>query len=99
MRRLASFRKHVEGLDLEKQAKLLTCPKAAKEEIGKLLNQLQQQVCITLLWIFTCNPPALYRLSCSPAWHAVSTTWLVTFQGAHLGGLLGSLMSFVLRAR
>ena len=44
MRRLASFRKHVEGLELEKQAQLLTCPKAAKEEIGKLLNQLQQQV-------------------------------------------------------
>ena len=44
MRRLASFRKHVEGLELEKQAELLTCPNAAKEEIGKLLNELQQQV-------------------------------------------------------
>ena len=44
VRRLASFRKHVEGLELEKQAELLTCPNAAKEEIGKLLNELQQQV-------------------------------------------------------
>ena len=44
MRRLASFRKHVEGLELEKQAELLTCPNAAKEVIGKLLNELQQQV-------------------------------------------------------
>ena len=44
MRRLASFRKHVEGLGLEKQAELLTCPNAAKLEIAKLLNELQQQV-------------------------------------------------------
>ena len=39
MRRLASFRKHVEGLELEKQAELLTCPNAAKLEIAKLLNE------------------------------------------------------------
>ena len=44
MRRLTSFRKHVEGLELERQAELLTCPNAAKEEIGKLLNELEQQV-------------------------------------------------------
>ena len=44
MRRLASFRKYVESLELEKQADLLTCPIAAKEEIVKLLNELEQQV-------------------------------------------------------
>ena len=49
VRRLASFRKHVESLQLERQAELLTCPNAAKEEIGKLLNELEQQV-LNLFW-------------------------------------------------
>ena len=65
MRRLASFRKHVEGLELERQAELLTCPNAAKEEIGKLLNELEQQV-LNLAEDFKWLTPSLIRLSCSP---------------------------------
>ena len=53
MRRLASFRKHVESLQLERQAELLTCSNAAKEEIGKLLNELEQQVFNLFLMILS----------------------------------------------
>ena len=47
VRRLHSFRKHVEGLEIEKQAELLTSESAAKTEIAKLLKELDHQVART----------------------------------------------------
>ena len=38
----------MEGLELEKQAEVLTCESAAKTEITKLLKELQQQVSKTV---------------------------------------------------
>ena len=51
VRRLTSFRKHVESLELEQQAEVLTSESAAKTEIAKLLKQLQQQVAKTVTWL------------------------------------------------
>ena len=90
MRRLPSFRRYVEGFGIDKQAELVTCPKAAKEEIVKLLDELQQQVCQPVEFknmhlslkveLFTCMTRCVHHLANDLPRRPLGRTIRVTYE-------------------